>query len=343
MQTWRADVERAKKTTTQGHRLIYKTLVVTGKRQFVKRKRLPRLAAALIKVCSLGIVRLPDWRLTSPEPVREVPVILEHAFGGQCRIEQGDKVADRVPKKHRLTPEQAETHPDAPHAPVAHDAYSANVVGQGFTRDWYLDAAGVDTITAPQIEYPEHPVTVDHFNRARVGELDVAQPLVAGLGVRPKGHPDRAKLVGTIDRAFIESDAPLPKDFDFAVWNAAWPDQQVDALRGDEQIELVNLCNSSTPRSRQDASGDVRLTLRLPGHLPFVLVRFENGSIGELESRLDTVLIDPDRREVSCVWRATVAKEPDVRVLEMRMIERHDTGTTMPEPLASQDEGVVHG
>jgi hypothetical protein len=77
--------------------------------------------------------------------------------------------------------------------------------------------------------------------------------------------------------------------------------------------------------------------------LPFVLVRFENGSIGELESRLDTVLIDPDRREVSCVWRATVAKEPDVRVLEMRMIERHDTGTTMPEPLASQDEGVVHG
>ncbi|WP_080410238.1 DUF2169 family type VI secretion system accessory protein [Burkholderia ubonensis] len=340
IQAWRAEVERVKKTMTPGHRLIDKTLVVTGERQFVRRTGWLRLAAALVKVGSLGIVRLPAWRLTTPQPAHKVPVNLERAFGGQCRIELDNKAADKVPKKERLTPEQADAHPDAPRAPVAHDAYPANIAGQGFTRDWYLNAAGIDTVAAPQIEYPGHSVTLAHFNRARVGKLDDAEPLVAGLGVRPKGHPERAKLVGTIDQAFTESETPLPEDFDFAVWNAAWPDQQVDGLRGDEQIELLNLCTSATPCTAQDASGDVRLTLTLPGHLPFVLVRFENGGIGELESRLDTILIDPDRREVSCIWRATLAKQPGVRVLELRMVERGDISAMA---VTSQDDGAAHG
>ncbi|AWV05431.1 hypothetical protein DM992_39570 (plasmid) [Burkholderia sp. JP2-270] len=248
------------------------------------------------------------WQLTSPEPARDIQANLEHAFGGQCRIETGDKAADRVAKKQRLTPEQAGAHPDAPRAPIAHDAFSANVSGQGFVRDWYLEATGINAVAAPQIEYSAWPITLRDFDSARVGKLAESVPLVAGFGVRPKGHPERAKLVGTIDRAFIESDAPVPKDFDFAVWNAAWPDQQVDALRGDEQIELVNLCAPTTPCSTKDAAGNVTLTLNLPGHLPFALVRFENGSIGELEVRLDTVLIDPERREVSCVWRSNAGQ-----------------------------------
>ncbi|WP_076902363.1 DUF2169 family type VI secretion system accessory protein [Burkholderia pseudomallei] len=343
MQTWREEIERAKKITTQGHRLIDKTLVVTGERQFVKRTGLLRVVASLVKFSSLGTVRLPDWRLTSPQPAHDVPVILEHAFGGQCRIEQDDVRADRISKRQRLTAEVAETHPDAPRAPVAHDAYLENVAGLGFARDWYLDAVGMKAVAAPQIEYPQHPVTVAHFNSARVGKLDLTEALVAGLGVRPKGHPERAKLVGTIDRAFIEGEAPLPKDFDFAVWNAAWPDQQVEALRGDEQIDLVNLCKSGTPCATTDASGDVRLTLRLPGHLPFLLVRYENGSIGELESRLDTVLIDPDRREISCVWRATLAKQPRVRVLEMRMVQREEIDLLTSESASGRSEGRAYG
>jgi len=60
----------------------------------------------------------------------------------------------------------------------------------------------------------------------------------------------------------------------------------------------------------------------LPGHLPFVLVRFENGSIGELTARLDTLLLAPDQQRVTCVWRATAATQPQVRVLEVRMLTR---------------------
>ncbi len=253
----------------------------------------------------------------------------------------GDKAADRVSKKQRLTPEQADAHPDAPRAPIAHDAFSANVYGQGFVRDWYVEATGINAVAVPQIEYSTRPITLADFDAARLGKLAESAPLVAGLGVRPKGHPERAKLVGTIDRAFIESGAPLPKDFDFAVWNAAWPDQQLDALRGDEQIELVNLCTPTTPRATKDTSGNVALTLNLPGHLPFALVRFETGGIGELEARLDTVLIDPDQREVSCVWRATLAKQPGVRVIELRMLERGDVDVMTAT--ISEGERGAHG
>ncbi|MBR8186555.1 DUF2169 domain-containing protein [Burkholderia ambifaria] len=341
IQAWKAEVERAKCMPPQGERLIEKTLVVTGERDFARRSGMSRLAATLVKIASLGMVRLPAWRLTAPQPARDIQVNLERAFGGQCRIEMGNKAADRVAKKQRLTPEQADAHPDAPRAPVAHDAYSANVSGRGYVRDWYLDATGVNAVAAPQIEYSGRPITLADFDSARVGKLDESATLVAGFGIRPKGHPERAKLVGTIDRAFIESDAPLPKDFDFAVWNAAWPDQQLDALRGDEQIELTNLCTPVTPRTTKDDSGNVRLTLSLPGHLPFALVRFENGSIGELEARLDTVLIDPEKREVSCVWRATLAKQPGVRALELRMVERGDVD--LMTAATSQVERGAHG
>jgi len=55
--------------------------------------------------------------------------------------------------------------------------------------------------------------------------------------------------------------------------------------------------------------------------LPFVLVRFENGGIGELSARLGTVLIDTERMRLSCVWRATLPMHPSVRVLEARVID----------------------
>ena len=50
--------------------------------------------------------------------------------------------------------------------------------------------------------------------------------------MRPKAHPERRKLVGTIDGAFINGEAWLPADFDFNIWNAAPPDQQTEFLEG---------------------------------------------------------------------------------------------------------------
>ena len=225
-----------------------------------------------------------------------------------------------------------------------------------FLPDWYLKASGTTRLAAPQIEHPKRPITLALFDRARAGDLDPqrAAELVAGLGPRPKSHPERAALVGTIDQAFIGGPAALPADFDFAVWNAAWPDQQVDELVGDETLELTNLCAADSLGAARDDEGNAVLSLTLPGHLPFVLVRLEDGAIGELAARLDTVMLEVEERRICLVWRATLAKQPAVRVLEARMLDRQavqallnpapeQPATLQPAPPAQPTQRLAHG
>ncbi len=228
------------------------------------------------------------WKLRVPDPITSF--------------------AARVKPEFRLTPAQQAQHPDHPAAPLAHPVCEENPLGQGYSEAWYRDALKLKRIAAPQIEDPNDPI-------AEFGKHYTPQ----GLGVRPKSHPARRKLGGTIDAAFIENNKPLPDDFDFGVWNAAPPDQQCDFLHGDEVIELTNLCAPAAAGAKCDAVGNTVLTLTLPGALPFVLVRFEDGMIGELPAELDTLVIDTEAQHVACVWRATLPMEPPVQRLEARM------------------------
>ncbi|NQE49019.1 DUF2169 family type VI secretion system accessory protein [Herbaspirillum rubrisubalbicans] len=319
---WRAEVERAKNSVIPGERLIDKSLVIHGQRRFVKRAGLLRLAATLLKFGTLGIMRLPAWRLTKPEPAKVLPVRLEHAYGGQCRIDGNCRAASKVPQQYRLTQQQAAAHPEQRQPPVAHEALAANPVGQGWARDWYLDATKTASMSAPQIEHPQQPITLSHFSQARTGQLDHAEMLVAGLGIRPKGHPERARLAGTIDEKFINSGAPLPEDFDFAVWNAAWPDQQIEALQGDEIIELTNLCQRGTPGVIEDEQGNSVLQLSMPPYQPYVLVRFESGQLAPLALSIDTLIVEPDARTVAMVSRAVLPVHPAIGCLEARQMSR---------------------
>lgn len=343
MAAYRKAVDLARRTVLPGESLIDKTLTVTGARHFVRRPGVLRLCTALVKLGTLGMVRPSSWRLTAPRSMQTVPVRLEQAFGGQCRIEVDSLIAEKVPRKYRVTLKQDMARPDAEAGPALHDAFATNPAGRGFVRDWYLKATGLDRVPAPQIEYPEHPVSPAHYIKACAGKLDAELPLVAGLGIRPKGHPHRARLVGTVDGRFIEGPSALPEDFDFGVWNAAWPDQQTDALQGDEAIELTNLCSPDTPAVERDALGNHVLRLALPGHLPFVLVRFVDGSIGELAARLDTVLVDPERNRLSCVWRATVASSPQVRALEARLLMRARVEASDDRVSSSGQQEAFHG
>lgn len=239
-------------------------------------------------------------------------------FRGECRIEADSQAADSVSKRYRLTQEQADGHPDAPCPPAAHDAYQPNPAGLGFVRNWYLEASGANSVPAAQIEYPERPVALEHFNRVRAGELGWDVP-VAGLGVRPKGHPERAKLVGTVDREFIEGDAPLPRDFDFAVWNAAWPDQQVDSLQGDELVELTNLCAPETPGVQVDAQGNSVLRLQLKPMQCMLAVRMESGFMFLHPMKIDTLLLEPEQRRLTLVWRAVLGEVEPIRKVEAQL------------------------
>ena len=70
----------------------------------------------------------------------------------------------------------------------------------------------------------------------------------------------------------------------------------------------------------RDKSGNTVLRFSLPGHQPFVLVRYEEGTIVPARLEIDTLVIEPDEKKMSCVYRLRLPVEPAVRVLEARLI-----------------------
>lgn len=301
--------------TPSSRPLIDKTLVVTGERDFVRRAWPWRMAGQVTTLLTLGLLRPSPWRLSAPRAQPVVPMRLSRAFGGERFIAPDTPEARRVPRHARLATAQRSTFPQQP-APWALDAIAANPAGRGHAPQWFLKAMRLSQLAAPQVEHPDHPVTGRVFDRARTGRLgdERAGALVAGLGVRPKSHPGRARLVGPLDAAFLRGETALPADFDFAVWNAAWPDQQVDALRGDELVELTNLCSPTAAGARSNAQGRTVLRLKLPGHVAQLLVRLRTGEVFAHAMRPDTLIVEPELRQVSLVWRAVLAKIDDVPV-----------------------------
>jgi hypothetical protein len=87
---------------------VEKTLQVTGPRQWVRRT-------------------FSGWRLTEPEPVAEVPLRYENAFGGAWQHEQESGVCQENP------------------------------LGRGFVNQKYLDTR--QPVPAPQVEAPAEPIT----------------------------------------------------------------------------------------------------------------------------------------------------------------------------------------
>lgn len=316
MEVWRSACAKINNTARVAETILDKQLVVTGPREWRKRYLTTRAAS---------LFTLPAWKLTSPQATQQVPMRYENAYGGENKILASDKAAKRVKNKDRLhgvkpqTREQANSNSPA----IAHTAFPQNTVGSGYAERWYLKASNTHRIVAAQIEAPNERIT--QFGKAY---------LPRGLGVITRAWQPRLPQAGTYDQTWLDHRHPyLPADFNFSYWNAAPIDQQVvPHLAGNETITLTNLCPANLPGTRQDNAGNTLLKFNLPGHLPFVLVRFEEGQIGELAAKLDTVTIDttpsaakPDKKfSVVCVWRATVATQPAVRVLEARMIAAKD-------------------
>ena len=307
-----------------GNRLIEKTLVVCGERFFQKHSAFVRLVQWCGKWGTLCLVRLNPWKLTSPVPFTSLPLRAEYSYGGQCRVEQDDRAAKRVPKKHRLTPEQLAEHPDAQGSdkkpPVAHVSFDANAAGVGFATDWYLKATRCSRVLAPRIEHPGAKLTPKQFWRAQTSENKNAPVDAAGLGIRSKLHPDRRSFVGKVDDAFVNSSAPLPHGFNFEIWNAAPVDQQVEFLTGGDVVELLNLCSLDTPNLLSTDRGHRSLSLVLPEHECFIRVRGD-GTDAYKSLLVDTVLIEPDSHALTLVWRLAIPKHDcdDIALSEFRM------------------------
>lgn len=306
---WQAQLAIAENTHIPGEILVDKTLRVSGKRFLRRRPALLRALGSALRVGTLGLIRPCPWRLTSAEAASAVPLRYESAPGGECRIERSSGLSKRIPKKHRLKPEQAANYPAPPGPPDAHDSSQRNPVGQGFSRRWYLDATRTSELPAPSIEYPDAPFSADQFwQTANGGE---AMP-AAGLGFVGRGWLPRRQLVGNVEEKaeWGEDEFPqLPKDFDFRYWNGAPDDQQCPHLTGNEQFTLTNLGRPGSALGQADASGNRRLKFGLPQQSLFALGANEEGAVAVMPLAIDTILIDMEAEQVELTWRLAIVAD----------------------------------
>lgn len=249
------------------------------------------------------------WRQTPLRPFTELALDYCHAFGGECRINEGDESVDRITREKRLTEEQRREHPDQITPPIAHTVYTRNPLGCGYTERWYQDATDRKSYAAPRIVDAHHPFTDDHFTQLVNGSADLSQlPFQpAGLGIVGRAWKPRLSLAGTYDQQWLDERHPyLPDDFDFDYWNAAPVVQQIAFPLPESRFELVNLTR------------DGLIAFSLPAHLPLILLRMKSGVLLPQPMLMDTLIIDTQKMQLNITYRYVLPVESAVRVMELR-------------------------
>ena len=110
-----------------------------------------------------------------------------------------------------------------------------------------------------------------------------------------RGWPPRTNYAGTYDQDWIDNVFPfLPEDFDDRYYQSAPMDQQMDRLRGGEEVMLLNL----TPEGQT--------VFRLPKIEIPVTFYFKNYEEKEIDAVGDTLIVEPDLGCFVIVWRASL-------------------------------------
>lgn len=305
--------------------LIDKPLVVTGERRIVRRSRMSRMATSLLRIATMGLVRIPEWTVTSPVPFVACPVRYDYAYGGENRVDADGKERSeqvrRIGAEYCLTTEQAQCHPDADvggkTVPVAHSAFEDNPFGCGYATAWFLRQSGGASVTVPRIEYPDQPFNAREFPAAPGGKNPMRP---AGFSPVGRAWTPRRHLVGAVEEKdqWAEKEFPsLSADFDHRYWNHAAPDQQCRHLRGDEFISLSNLSPESAPMVAMVAGEGLVQRFQLPGLMFYLILRDSAGRPGVKACALDTVYIDPQNSTVDLVWRSAVSAEADAETMRV--------------------------
>ena len=149
---------------------------------------------------------------------------------------------------------------------------------------------------------------VEHPDRLLRGPGDSLDP--AGFGPVDLSWEPRADIKGTFKEKWLKERWPwYPEDFDFALYNAAPRDQQVEgSLKGDEELEFTNL-HPAHPK----------FTSKLPGVRARCFVSDPidgKPSFREVPLKIDTLWIDLDAGRVVVVWRGRT----QVRSLKLKEI-----------------------
>jgi hypothetical protein len=235
--------------------------------------------------------------ISEPKPIAKLPLSWKNAWGGWSPL-----VPWLPPKMREGKPEESAGTVPCPF----------NTIGKGFAIGH--SRLAIDGLELPGIEDPDRPILPEQLGRdpARLMEWDIVP---AGCGPVSKGSWMRACFAGfdpvakkeaqvRIDEMVVgmdpnkPDDVPTirslleyqPPDLDGRFYNAAPLDQQVDSLKGDETVRLVNL----------DKNG--KTAFNLPGKAPIVTLDRGRG-LEAVAPRLDTLVIDREAERVTLVWR----------------------------------------
>lgn len=290
-------------------RILSHRLTVHGKRDFVRRDAFDRAAGTIVHIASFRSVRGPEWYLSDSEPFIEMPIRYEEAFGGELKIYPNDPAADRLEDGDKLADDVRKKHPEGEAAPIAHRTCRTNPVGQGYVEAWHIKTTRATRYPAPRIESPNHPVTEQLFDALARDEIKSgSQPalLPQGFGVISKPWQPRLKLAGTYDDAWRQQHWPYsPPDFDMAYWNGANPSMQCQYLRGRERVTLMNLLRSDAPGAQRENDATFA-RFQLPAVDAVLELRGESEPFIHLKMPIDTLTIDLEAMTVSLVWRTHI-------------------------------------
>jgi hypothetical protein len=160
--------------------------------------------------------------------------------------------------------------------PAEHRCEPRNPVGQGFRRGSFAEG-----VALPNLEDPRRPVR--SFGDA---------PPPAGFGFVSPGWEPRSALAGTYDDEWTRSRMPaLPADFDRRFFNAS-------------SAELCGPLNGDEPVAVHGTTSDGDLSFRLPQvPSPVCTVALSRQEDRQVNTKLDTVVIDTDERVLLLLWR----------------------------------------
>jgi hypothetical protein len=166
--------------------------------------------------------------------------------------------------------------------PTKHRWYLPNHVGVGYFVN--SDPKAVDGKPMPNTEETGRPISSPSGSY---------KPMAFGPVAR--AWQPRAKWAGTFDERWLEKTAPfLPADFDDRYFQAAPEDQQMNYPTGGEQVTLINMTTQG------------RTTFTLP-ELDLPVVFFpKSGDIQEIQTVVDTIVLEPDKNQLLLVWRASL-------------------------------------
>ncbi|MCU7817223.1 MAG: DUF2169 domain-containing protein, partial [Candidatus Thiodiazotropha sp. (ex Rostrolucina anterorostrata)] len=174
--------------------------------------------------------------------------------------------------------------PKAPQEKITCTSFMRNPVGIGF----YPDSNNGDLV--------DRPLSLSESIKKPIRGHTSTKPIPQAFGPIARNWYPRSTLGGTYDQAWSDNVAPfLPEDFDERYYQSAPEDQQCDHLRGGERVTLMGLL----PQQRN-------LTFCLPKVMLPMQAILKNGDRHNLESRIDTLTLEPDEKRFTLVWRAHI-------------------------------------